>query len=445
MKRLVVVFKKICVRKQTGGEKSMKKIINSLLWIGTLISIIVVLKYSSLPIPSFLPENLQIFWITSAFERDKYSLLYDICVGFLLSALFYFVVEEIPDIVRIKKSKILIAPYINQINENMEQIINVVIDKYSCNKKIKELSQKDFLILDGETQQSLEEISYNTHIYYKKSNKVKMVVHQYNTIDKLIKTNLKNILDNIIKIKKYEYFYGSNAILVECIRRIEQSELIRYYYIDNDTKKNSLCFLIHGTSKAIIEFIDLYSLLLKLNYHTEYTMTTLDTKEETQKYHENRENGVFIKEIIDLQTEKRKRTKEMPTAIISGSKYTTKILVSQLKKTIDAEYLPIDCLMTDDLERFKNVAVVVDSLSINDIISFLKERNLQSHIVLIIENKLFSRELKSTLKTRNIKVIYFKSLFRLKILNLIINKDEPSEKTIFNISKKLEKEFYDEP
>ena len=54
--------------------------------------------------------------------------------------------------------------------------------------------------------------------------------------------------------------------------------MIRYYAIDDDKKKNTPCFLLEGTSAAMIDFVNLYSELLKCKFHTEYTITTLDMK-----------------------------------------------------------------------------------------------------------------------------------------------------------------------
>lgn len=87
----------------------MKKVINWILLVGTVISIIVALKYSSLPVPEFIPARLSEFWVSSMEEQQEYVLLYDIAVGFILSAWFYFVVEEIPDRVRKHKAKQLIS------------------------------------------------------------------------------------------------------------------------------------------------------------------------------------------------------------------------------------------------------------------------------------------------------------------------------------------------
>ena len=66
----------------------MKRIINWFLLLGTIISAGVALKFSALPVPAFLPDSWAEFWISSAEEQQRYVLLYDIAVGFIMSAYF---------------------------------------------------------------------------------------------------------------------------------------------------------------------------------------------------------------------------------------------------------------------------------------------------------------------------------------------------------------------
>lgn len=422
----------------------MKKIINWILLLGTVISTIVALKYSSLPVPVFVPDRLSEFWISSIEEQQEYVLLYDIAVGFILSALFYFVVEEIPDRVRKHKAKHLINLQINQLLEHMEQIISIVIAKYKRNGNLKELAQKDFLILDGETRLSMEEISYLTTTYYTKTRKKKTAVHQYGTVNNAVKDNLKYILDNISQIKNYEYFYASDSLLVECLRRIEGCNLIRYYHKNNDILKKTPCFQLHGTSTAMVEFVSLYLQLLKLKFHTEYTITTLDSKEVTERYHNDRETGALLQSVFDIQKERQEIATANPTVVISSRKYTTDILISQLKQRLTATYFFIDDIQKESLEGFKFIVFVVDSISKNAVIHLLKEIDMQSEILLLTERNIFRKGIKDKNRhnKRIIGEIFFKSCFKAKYLPVVYYKEEPSEKSIVAIASQIETILY---
>lgn len=423
----------------------MKKIINWILLLGTIISIIVALKYSSLPIPIFVPDKISEFWISSVEEQQEYILLYDIAVGFILSALFYFVVEEIPDKVRKYKAKQLICVQINHLLEYMEQIISTVIAKYGRNGNLKEVAQKDFLVMDGEMQISMEEISYLTTSYYVKNKKKKIATHQYGTVNKVIKDNLKGMIDKIGVVKNYEYFYASDSSLVECIRRIEGCSLMQYYSDNNVKLKNTPCFQLSGTSTAMVEFINLYLQLLKFKFHTEYSITILDSKEVTAKYHADRETGIFFKKFIDRQIERQEKAVKNPTVIVSSTKYTTDILVSQLKKELIAEFFSIDDIQNVDLKKFKYIVFVVDSISRKEFVRILKEKNIQAEIILLTEKNIFINGIKDKIgygKNRIICEIFFKSSFKIKYLPLVFAKEEPSEKNIRRIVSEIETKLY---
>lgn len=411
--------------------------------LGTIISAGVALKFSALPVPTFLPDNWAEFWISSAEEQQRYVLLYDVAVGFIMSALFYFVVEEIPDKVRIHKAKHLIKPQINQLVEYMEQIISVTIGKYCINQNLKELAQKDFLLLDGDTQYPKEEISYTTITYSVKGKKRKTAVQQYGNINQLVKNNSKHILDNISIIKNYEYFYAGDGSLVECIRKIEECDLIRFYLPD-DKKNDTPCFLLYGTSTAMIDFVKLYLELLQRRFHTEYTVTALDSKEETEKYRNDRESGAFIQHAIDIQAKRYNTALTNPTAIIFGSKYTTNILVSQLKRKLTASYISIDDVEVDKLNTFKYVVFIIDSSTKDIITDILNINNITSSILLLTEQRILKKPIKGKILNKNIiGELPFKVATHICGFPLILHKQEPSEKTIVDIQHKIETILYE--
>ena len=92
-------------------SEKMKRAINSIIALLSLLCLIGAVKLSSLPLwPSFSENS---FWYTSPTVRESFSLLYDMFVGFLLSAVFYFGVEVLPEILKLHRGKKLICNYIN--------------------------------------------------------------------------------------------------------------------------------------------------------------------------------------------------------------------------------------------------------------------------------------------------------------------------------------------
>ena len=419
----------------------MKKFINIVLLLGTIISVGVALKYSALPIPIFFAEEWKEFWITTPEEQQKYVLLYDFAVGFILSALFYFVVEEIPERIKLHKAKHLLKTHINQLLRHMEELISIVIQKYSINTKLKELTKKDFLILDGEVHITTEEISYLTKEYYNKTQKEKISTHQYGTINDLVKRNLKGIFDKTNDIKNYEYFYATDGALVECIRNIETCSLMRYYLPNAEKNKNNNCFLLHGTSAAMNEFTNLYLKLSKLKYNTEYTVTTLDSNEETEKYRSERDSGALLQSVFDKQNERRNLALTNPIAVVSGEKYNTTVFVSQMKRRLNATYISWENAQEETLDKFKYIILILDSEIKKIDYHFLESLDLQKKVILLTEQNMFWVRHKNKVASFGIKVIeeiFFKSSFKISPLPVIFNKEEPSEKNIVNIVSQIE-------
>lgn len=424
----------------------MKKIINWSLVLVSIFSIGIALKFSALPVPAFLPDEIARFWITTPEEQQQYVLLYDISVGIVLSSLFYFVVDEIPNFVRQHKAKRLLSTYVNQLIQNMEQLISIIIAKYEKPTNLALLASKDFLCLNGETQIAQEELSYSYSVYSRKNNARITGVRSFGTIDKLVKTNLKHILEQIDNIKNYEYFYATDDSLVECIRSIESCKLIKYYHKPSDAKKESTpCFRFHGTEAAMDEFVQLYLKLIKLNYHTQYSTTILETKDETEQYRSERESGVMINNVLSIQNEKRQLAVENPTIIIYGDKYTTQILVTELLKRIIAVPYPISKAKGCDLSEFKYAILVFDSDSSNDIQQLLRDGLLPQSIVLLTEKNIIYKSNFSRVKKYGIEVkaeLFFKSTFQIGKLPAVFNREEPSGNNIATISKRIEEVIY---
>ena len=57
-------------------------------------------------------------------------MIYDICVGFLLSAIFYFLVDVLPEKTRAHRGKVLVRNYVNSLLEQMEKIISICFQIY---------------------------------------------------------------------------------------------------------------------------------------------------------------------------------------------------------------------------------------------------------------------------------------------------------------------------
>ena len=194
----------------------------------------------------------------------------------------------------------------------------------------------------------------------------------------------------------------------------------------------------------MIDFVNLYLELLQRRFHTEYTVTVIDSKEETEKYLNDRESGAFLQYAIDIQSKRYNTALNNPTAIIYGSKYTTNILVFQLKRKLAASYISIDDVEVDKLNAFKYVVFIIDSSTKDLITDILNTNDITSSILLLTEQRVLKKSVIGKIRNKNIIGEFsFKVATHICGFPLILHKKEPSEKTIADIQHKIETKLYE--
>ena len=62
-----------------------------------------------MPVFTFLPDYIKSIFITSSSIKEQYSFVYDVSMGIILSALFYFIVDVIPEKIKIHKAKKILS------------------------------------------------------------------------------------------------------------------------------------------------------------------------------------------------------------------------------------------------------------------------------------------------------------------------------------------------
>lgn len=416
----------------------MKKLVSAILGLGTILASIIAIKYSSLPI--YYSNSFMNFFFTTLEERQTYSLWYDLSVGYIMSAMFYFIVEGIPDIIRRYRAKKLIHCYVNSILSNMEMVINLVAQRYSLNINVKEMAEKDFLVIDGDINGPSEEISFSVQTYNRKSRKRITGVHTYGTLDSVVKNSFGCIYEKILVVKEYEYFYLSCLELVEIIRKIENCQMMKQYSEKSNEKENP-CFLFGNSSAALNEFLILYLQLSKLKFHTEYSVTSLDSREKTIEYHNNREAGTFLNELREYNGKRSRAIASNPTLIVCSNKHTSRILAVQLQKEISAEIISFLDVKNKYMEHYKSVILIIDNYFDKNVARMLAEANLK--LILVSEYHLKTRSQKKYFEGEKCVVIeelFFKSTF--KILDWCVLKNEPSRKSIGEIIAKINELMY---
>ena len=319
----------------------IRKIINVVLILLSSISLIIVLKLSSLPVLCF-PD----FFVTTPEIRDAYSLVYDVCLGLLLSILFYFIVDVIPDCIRIKKSKKIINSYIEQILQHMNLIISISLKIYKRdNISLKDIALKDLKFLNNTNTYSNKEFSYSLELFNLKNERI-TGFHEFGTLDKIIKSSIKNIQKNIEYNKKYEYLYATNEVMLELLRKIESCGFIKCYAEKKENDTN--CYILSHTDKEMYEFISLYKSLVKQKYHNKYSVITLDNDDETAKYRHQRNNGDFIAYSISCNKKRNERYSYFNPILITPNSYNSSLVRDKFIRNF-----PVETYNINDIDNFK--------------------------------------------------------------------------------------------
>lgn len=272
----------------------MKKIVNWIIAAASLLCTIGAVKLSSLPLFPMFSESS--FWYTPPAARESFSLLYDSFVGFLLSALFYFLVEVLPESLRLHRGKKLISNYVNILLKNMQEIISITKQVFQIDTDPPFL--KDVVHINGDTTHAHQEISYDTEIYYK-TGKRKTGIRQAGEFDSVIKSCISSIEKQLQNIRRYDAFFASDEEFVEVLTRIESCAFIAYYKKERESPVE--CFKFANSGECFVDFCHLYTSLEKCNFHTEFSKTVIDTPEESLRYKERRKSGELLNIAVSYQ------------------------------------------------------------------------------------------------------------------------------------------------
>lgn len=418
----------------------MRRIINITLIILTIISSIIVLKLSSLPVICF-PD----FFVTSTESREKFVLVYDVCIGLILSVMFYFIVDSIPEYIKIRKSKKLIHEYIEQILKYMNLIISVSLSVHNRGGiPHKDIAIKDLKVLNGKVDNAKKEFSYGIE-YFNSNNKKRITgEHNYGTLNKIVKSSIKMIQDFLELSQEYEYFYAANVKLVEILKEIESCQIIKSYSYAEENKDDLDCYILFNTDQSMYKFILLYLQLLKQKYHSKYSIVTLDSEDDTKKYRQKRENGEYIKYSIDCQNKRNERYTFYKPFLFVGDSYSSSLVVDKFMLSF-----PITaCELTEegenelpDMKDTKLIICVVSKETTNMFSKFLSQIDFPVELIIISECDFVRKNHTLEITSDTIKVKERYSYLRSKYLfnkKFLIYKKHPTDSEIDSMIREIE-------
>lgn len=389
------------------------------------------IKLTAIPVYVFVPKSIKLKCISSDLTRKTYLLIYNLAVGYILSIVFYLIVNVIPEKIKVSKAKQLIKKQMNQLLESMEKIISIILKLYDIDIKLKDIALKDLLTLDSNIIYKNIEIAYLTETYYN-NGKRKVGVKSYSNFSEYIKNNITVILDTIKYMRDFEYFYNSEIDVIELIRTIEKCKFISCY--NKKTLNDNQCFKLADTSTSFYEFIILYLKLRKLKYHSEYTISSLIEKDEAKQYINKVKSGELLNNAGNFWQEVNKAYKLTNAVIVYYDDYNTDILIKQLKKRVGGNYIEVNSIKKQYLENSKLAIFVIKRKTIKQFKNIISNIENQIEAIVISENYIGKKNynfMKNNPKIKVIQYLSYKSSF--KICNVLLNKEHPTEEEMKHI------------
>lgn len=414
----------ICERKYSE-EAKMKKVVNLIIALLSLLCIIGTIKLSSLPLlPMFSASS---FWYTPASVRESFALLYDIFVSFLLSAIFYFLVEVLPENLRLHRGKKLISNDVNILLKNMEQIVSITKQIFQIETDTP--FSMDVVHINGNTAHAHEEVSYHTEIF-EKNKKRKTCVRQAGEFDSIIKSCISTVEKQLQNIRRYDTFFASDVKFVEIITRIESCKFISYYKKERD--KPVECFLFANSGDCFLDFYHLYTSLQKCNFHTEFSKTVIDTPEEALRYKERRNSGELLKIAALYQHNRTKAYEHENPIILCEDSEKEKNTIMLIHKFMPGSSVYSWNQIEPDLLKNSHLLIVLGT-SKNLKIS---ENELSAKIFFFIGKMIFIKTMNHPKQPENIEKVFYQK--KLSILGFSIFSDHPTPGEISRLTSAID-------
>lgn len=406
----------------------MRKRIDVLISVLCIISLLIAIKLSSLPTFGFVPEFILNVFTSSEEIRNEYALFYDIAIAFLISGLFYFMVDSIPDKIKEDRAKKIIGKYVGEVESAMLHIIKAILFVYDISESIDGLGRKNFYMLDNDTKYAERELSYRTARHEKKRI---IRLMEYGTLNSIVKNGIKNILFQIDNIKQYEYLYAGNNGFMECIRNIELCSFVSNY----KAEKNYACFLFVGSSGMIGELVELYRELKSFKMSNFYMDIDFCSEEETERYRKERQMLVGLGIVARRRAEYAEHANENKTVFVVFYEHrTNNSIVAYLKSCLQMDYVyPGERGRIDSISKYKNVVILTTHITkelLNKVKDYREKQNFQGKILVIYEYKKFSDLLLKRNKDMSIQFYWLRSCIKSPILNNYYWCDEPTKETL---------------
>lgn len=370
---------------------------------------------------------------------DSEVLEYDMFMGILLSIIFYFIVDYIPQYSKKKRGFKLIQYQLSAVLSSIQKILNVTKDYYHIEGDLYYLTSRDWDAMSDERDPTLEQVVINTKS--KKNKKCKIKNSYYvpagsrgpNNIHSIIRSELKTIKTQLDEIFTYESYFVDDVNLFESLTKLKNSKLLELY-----TEKYTFNYF-SNTYDYMYELQNIYLTLKKQNIHYYDSVSMIDTSKEAKEYLQKYNSNKLMPLWNSFQEQRNKAFSNTTRFIFFKSGQLNEAIASKISKNFEADLLEIN---SQNLDLSNNINIVITNI-FHALFLYFKNIKCRNLIFLIVKVRIVGKFIKHPkflkLKGTNMTICLLPVSFR--VMRKVINNNLPSPTSLTIVSQAIYKQF----
>lgn len=282
--------------------------------LGTMIiSFIFTLKYSTLEVFCNLPGFLKSFFVYQNGKLNEYNLYYDIALGIFVSCVFYFLIEYLPNFIRMKNARAACKSDIEMLLGHLNMLISIILKEYEISKAVNKIRKLDVLKV---TSKNLKVKPLYMEQYTLVRNKIMrdFIYESSVPFEYILKIN--RIYDIIDRVEMNTPFFGIDEELLNLLSRLKNNIFLERNRANHLEKDGQNCFLLINSD----DFMEL------INTYREISKLKITNKTYSIKFHKN--------EVLKSSNTKGSNKNKIKNTMLLFDKndYISQIIVGQMIK-----------------------------------------------------------------------------------------------------------------
>lgn len=371
------------------------------------------------------------------------NILYDLVMGIILSALFYFIVDYYPQRrKRLAGYRLIQLPFSHTL-ASMNTILHTTASFYDSTSNI-----DNYVLRDWKNLLNRFDIVFTQfvlHVNSERNNNCKLKNSYYipasfkypTNLNEVIKSELKQMKKNLDLIFSYESYFVEDIKFYELLTKLKNSSLFEDYIINNYNFN-----YIGNTYEYMYQLQELYFALYKYKIHYYNNMPVIDSSLKALEYQEKYNSGEIIKEYFSFQERREAIVNITKRGIYYNRNGNEEILAKEIAHDFHAE-------LKRNEKNFFDYDLIIIITNIFEFfiylikINFDRKKYYDKLVFFVINVKIYGLLFKTTkiTRTRNFPLTLFFIPSSFNWFGKKINKEHPSINNIAIIRNEIDNQF----